>query len=188
MSCCVQLSDPHNKPSQIRCQILDFNDAIYFVVITVTLVGYGSSVFTFYSKVVLVALIILAIITIPPQVGIGQDTQKFCVLVCGCVCGCSCLRVAVSVSVCMWVSVCLCGSICAHACLYVPMRLFLFLPQYNTTQHSTIQYNTIQHNTAQHNTIQHNTTLDAIHYTHPPFTCYYDVTCTPNSSTTSRGT
>jgi hypothetical protein len=53
---------------------LDFNDAIYFVVITVTLVGYGSTVFTFYSKIVLVALIIVAIITIPPQL---NDVEKY---------------------------------------------------------------------------------------------------------------
>lgn len=66
--------DARQRPSQIRCQILDFNDAIYFVVITVTLVGYGSSVFTFYSKIVLVALIIVAIITIPPQL---NDVEKY---------------------------------------------------------------------------------------------------------------
>lgn len=42
--------------------------------ITVTLVGYGSSVFTFASKAVLVALIIIALITIPPQL---NDVEKY---------------------------------------------------------------------------------------------------------------
>ncbi len=66
--------DTRQSPSQIRCQVLDFNDAVYFVVITVTLVGYGSSVFTIYSKAVLVALIIIALVTIPPQL---NEVEKY---------------------------------------------------------------------------------------------------------------
>ena len=70
----MQISDSQGNPSQIRCQILDFNNAVYFVIITVTLVGYGSSVFTFYSKVVLVALIIFALIVIPPML---NEVEKY---------------------------------------------------------------------------------------------------------------
>ena len=60
--------DSQGKPSDIKCTDLPFFDSLYFIVITIYPVGYGSMVVNNYSRAAIIVLIITSIIVIQMQV------------------------------------------------------------------------------------------------------------------------
>jgi hypothetical protein len=61
--------DSDGKPSLIRCEPnISFNGCAYFILITISLVGYGSDAnSSIYSKGLIVVLISIALFTLPGQ-------------------------------------------------------------------------------------------------------------------------
>jgi hypothetical protein len=60
-------SDANYEPSDIKCQSLNFFDSLFFVIITIYPVGYGSMIATDASRLAIVLLIIASLIVIPIQ-------------------------------------------------------------------------------------------------------------------------
>jgi hypothetical protein len=63
-----ETSDKNNEPSTIKCNSLSFFDSLFFVIITIYPVGYGSMVVTDASRATIVLLIIASLIVIPIQI------------------------------------------------------------------------------------------------------------------------
>jgi hypothetical protein len=61
-------SDENHKPSSIKCNSLKFFDSLFFVIITIYPVGYGSMIVTDASRAAIVLLIIASLIVIPIQI------------------------------------------------------------------------------------------------------------------------
>jgi len=61
-------SDTNHKPSAIKCQNFKFFDSLFFVIITIYPVGYGSMIATDASRAAIVLLIIVSLIVIPIQI------------------------------------------------------------------------------------------------------------------------
>lgn len=60
--------DLEGHPTLVRCEPnLSFNSCAYFILITISLVGYGSESTSIYSKGVVVVLIFIALFTLPGQ-------------------------------------------------------------------------------------------------------------------------
>ena len=63
-----QSSDSNHQPSKIKCTDLSFFNSLYFIIITIYPVGYGSMVVNTYSRAAMIIIIITSIIVIQMQV------------------------------------------------------------------------------------------------------------------------
>jgi hypothetical protein len=61
-------SDNNHEPSTIKCHSLQFFESLFFVVITMYPVGYGSMIVTDASRAAIILLIITSLIVIPIQI------------------------------------------------------------------------------------------------------------------------
>ena len=62
-----QGDDSKHKPSKLKCTDLTFFDSLYFIIITIYPVGYGSMVINNYSRAAIIVIIIASIIVIQMQ-------------------------------------------------------------------------------------------------------------------------
>lgn len=62
-----QSYDSNHKPSKIKCADLPFFESLYFIIITMYPVGYGSMIVNNYSRMAIIVIIITSIIVIQMQ-------------------------------------------------------------------------------------------------------------------------
>ena len=61
--------DPKGKPSEVKCIRMTYFDAFYFIIVTVSTVGYGDiSPSTVYSRAIVILFIVASLVVIPMQV------------------------------------------------------------------------------------------------------------------------
>jgi hypothetical protein len=62
-----QSQDPNHKPSNIKCTDLSFFNSLFFIIITIYPVGYGTMVANNYSRCAIIVVIVTSIIVIQMQ-------------------------------------------------------------------------------------------------------------------------